>query len=59
MPPLRKKIREFIRNAEGLELVEYAIMAALIVAALAVAVGALLPAILAGFGAISDIITGS
>jgi Flp pilus assembly pilin Flp len=53
-----RKVRKFLRNEEGLETVEYAVMTALIVAAMIVAIGALSGAITGRFGQVEGTISG-
>jgi len=51
-----KALRKFAADEKGLETVEYAVMTALIVAALVTAVGAMVAAVNGRFGEITDIV---
>jgi Flp pilus assembly pilin Flp len=53
-----RQMRNFLRNEEGLETVEYAVMTALIVAAVIVAIGALAAAITGRFNAVEGVVSG-
>ncbi len=53
---LRKKLGAFLREEDGLETVEYAVMTALIVAVLITAIGALAIAISNRFGEVETVI---
>jgi Flp pilus assembly pilin Flp len=53
-----RKVQRFTRNEEGLETVEYAVMTALIVAAMIVAIGALSTAITGRFSSVEGTISG-
>lgn len=53
-----KMFKEFVKDEKGLETVEYAVMTALIVAALVTAIGALTAAVSGRFGAVTGIIGG-
>ena len=55
---MTKVIKRFVRDERGLETVEYAVMTALIVAALVTAIGALTLAISTRFGAVQGVIAG-
>ena len=55
---LRKTFKRFVRDERGLETVEYAVMTALIVAALVLAIGLLTGAISARFDAVRTVISG-
>ena len=51
-----RTLKRFVRDEQGLELVEYAVMTALIVAALVVAIGLLSTAISGRFGGVTGTI---
>lgn len=51
-------IKRFVKDESGLETVEYAVMTALIVAALIAAIGLLAAAITGRFGAVTDTVDG-
>ena len=51
-------LKKFLKDEEGLELVEYAVMTALIVAVLTVAIGALSGAISDRMGEVETVIDG-
>ncbi len=51
-------IKKFVRDEKGLETVEYAVMTALIVAAVVVAIGALAGAVTNRFDSVETVITG-
>ena len=53
-----KAIKQFMRDEQGLETVEYAVMTALIVGALVTAIGLLAAAITGRFGAVEGTISG-
>ena len=53
---MRKMFRKFVADERGLETVEYAVMTALIVAALVTAVGLLTAAVAGRFDAVTAII---
>jgi len=50
--------KKFIRDEQGLETVEYAVMTALIVAAMVLAIGALSTSITARFGEVQAVVDG-
>ncbi len=52
------KIMAFLKDERGLETVEYAVMTALIVAALVTALGALATAITGRFGEVQGVVDG-
>ncbi|MBI4558844.1 MAG: Flp family type IVb pilin [Candidatus Hydrogenedentes bacterium] len=52
------RFMKFWRDEKGLELVEYAVMTALIVAALVTAIGLLSAAISGRFGSVTGVISG-
>lgn len=58
MKGLQKAIRRFVKDEQGLELVEYAVMTALIVAALVTAITLLSGAISGRFGEVQGTIDG-
>ena len=49
--------KRFVRDEQGLETVEYAVMTALIVSVMVIAIGTLAGAITGRFGAVETIIT--
>ncbi len=51
-------LKRFVRDEQGLETVEYAVMTALIVAAMVVAITALAGAVTGRFGAVQGVIGG-
>ncbi len=53
---MTKLFKKFVQDEQGLETVEYAVMTALIVAALIAAIGALAAAVTGRFGAVSTVI---
>ena len=55
---MKAVIKRFIKEEEGLELVEYAVMTALIVAALVTAIGLLSGAISTRFGEVQTVVDG-
>lgn len=55
---LRKTFKRFVKDERGLETVEYAVMTALIVAALVLAIGLLTGAIASRFDSVRAIIAG-
>jgi len=55
---LLERFKRFVRDEEGLETVEYAVMTALIVAALITAIGLLTAAVSGRFDAVTAIISG-
>jgi len=57
MAKLRERFKRFVRDEKGLETVEYAVMTALIVAALIVAIGALTAAVSGRFDAVTGVIS--
>ncbi len=56
--PMKALLKRFVKDESGLELVEYAVMTALIVGALVVAIGLLTGAISTRFGAVQTTIEG-
>lgn len=56
---MTKLLKRFVRAEQGLETVEYAVMTALIVAALIAAIGALAAAVTSHFGTVSNFIGGA
>ncbi|MCL4216161.1 MAG: hypothetical protein KJ052_04035 [Candidatus Hydrogenedentes bacterium] len=58
MTTLRNFISTFMRDDKGLETVEYAVMTALIVAALVTAIGLLSAAISGRFDAVTGVVDG-
>ena len=55
---MAKLLERFVRDERGLETVEYAVMTALIVAALILSIGALTAAVSGRFGAVTGVIGG-
>jgi Flp pilus assembly pilin Flp len=53
-----KALKKFVRDERGMETVEYAVMTALIVAAMVAAIGALALAITGRFSAVEGVIAG-
>jgi Flp pilus assembly pilin Flp len=53
-----KALKKFVRDERGMETVEYAVMTALIVAALVAAIAALSLAIQGRFGSVEGVISG-
>lgn len=53
-----KAIKKFVRDDRGMETVEYAVMTALIVAALVAAIAALSLAIQGRFNAVDEVVSG-
>lgn len=53
-----KALKKFVRDERGMETVEYAVMTALIVAAMITAIGALSLAITGRFNAVEGVISG-
>ena len=53
-----KMVKSFVKDEQGLETVEYAVMTALIVAAVVVAIGFLAGAVTTRFGAVQGVIDG-
>ena len=51
-------LKRFVRDEQGLETVEYAVMTALIVAVLVTAIGALSAAVSGRFGSVQGVIAG-
>ena len=58
MTALRNFISSFVRDEKGLETVEYAVMTALIVAALVTAIGLLSAAISGRFDGVTGVVDG-
>lgn len=57
MAKLRERFERFVRDERGLETVEYAVMTALIVAALILAIGALTAAVSGRFDTVTGVIS--
>ena len=55
---MRAMLRKFVSDERGLETVEYAVMTALIVAAMVTAIGLLATAVTGRFGATEGVISG-
>ena len=55
---MTKLFKQFIQDEQGLETVEYAVMTALIVAALVTAIGALALAVTGRFNSVEGVISG-
>lgn len=53
-----KVFKRFMREEDGLETVEYAVMTALVVTAIVTAIGLLVTAITGRFGEVESVITG-
>jgi Flp pilus assembly pilin Flp len=58
MSELYKKVRAFVKDEEGLELPEYAVMTALIIAAIIAAIALLSAAISGRFTGLAGVISG-
>jgi Flp pilus assembly pilin Flp len=58
MAKLREMFTRFVKDEKGLETVEYAVMTALIVAALVTAIGLLTAAVSGRFDTVTGIISG-
>jgi Flp pilus assembly pilin Flp len=56
---MKKAAQRFLRDERGLETVEYAVMTALITAALILAIGTLTTAMTGRYGSLTSVVNGS
>ena len=58
MDAVKNLVKRFVKDEQGLETVEYAVMTALIVAAMVIAITALSSAVTDRFGETEDVVNG-